>query len=210
MRKFVLLGLASVALVSSGAQAQVAGSLGGGAGPFLTLSNAGLNGGAVATLSGGGVLTSDQPFADIPAGGVFGGSFLAAGPTVGNTAILTFTAPVSYLSFLWGSPDLYNALSITTNLGATVNFNAGGMGFPVTNGDQTFSQYVQFSGTGGHLISTVAFTNSPVINAFETANFAVTAGVPEPATWAMMLMGFGAMGVAMRRRRKSVNFGQLA
>jgi hypothetical protein len=26
--------------------------------------------------------------------------------------------------------------------------------------------------------------------------------VPEPATWAMMLMGFGATGVAMRRSRR--------
>lgn len=29
-----------------------------------------------------------------------------------------------------------------------------------------------------------------------------TDGVPEPATWAMMLMGFGAAGYALRRRRK--------
>ena len=29
-------------------------------------------------------------------------------------------------------------------------------------------------------------------------------GVPEPATWAMMLMGFGAAGYALRRRRKLV------
>ena len=29
----------------------------------------------------------------------------------------------------------------------------------------------------------------------------VQAAVPEPATWAMMLIGFGAMGVALRRRR---------
>jgi len=37
---------------------------------------------------------------------------------------------------------------------------------------------------------------------FWTASFpAVTPGVPEPATWAMMLMGFGAMGFAIRRRR---------
>lgn len=28
--------------------------------------------------------------------------------------------------------------------------------------------------------------------------------VPEPATWAMMLLGFGAIGAAMRRRRQSV------
>ena len=31
-------------------------------------------------------------------------------------------------------------------------------------------------------------------------------GVPEPATWAMMIMGFGAMGGMMRRQRSSVRF----
>lgn len=205
MKKFVLLGLASIALATSAAQAQVSGSLGGGAGPFLTLSDAGLNGGAIATLSGGDVLASDQPFADIPAGSVFGGTFLAAGPTVGQPAILTFTAPVSYLSFLWGSPDTYNALTITTNLGAILNFTASGMGFPVTNGNQSFSQYVQFSGTGGHLISSATFNNVPTTDAFESANFSVTAAVPEPATWAMMLIGFGAVGATMRRRRRTAS-----
>jgi PEP-CTERM motif len=30
----------------------------------------------------------------------------------------------------------------------------------------------------------------------------VTPGVPEPATWAMMLIGFGAVGYSMRRQRK--------
>lgn len=32
---------------------------------------------------------------------------------------------------------------------------------------------------------------------------AVTAAVPEPATWALMLVGFGAIGVSMRRRTKA-------
>lgn len=32
----------------------------------------------------------------------------------------------------------------------------------------------------------------------------VSAAVPEPATWAMMLIGFGAMGFAMRRERRRV------
>ena len=34
--------------------------------------------------------------------------------------------------------------------------------------------------------------------------------VPEPATWAMMLMGFGAAGYAMRRRRRSAELPQVA
>jgi hypothetical protein len=30
----------------------------------------------------------------------------------------------------------------------------------------------------------------------------VTTAVPEPATWAMMLMGFGAIGFGLRRRKQ--------
>jgi len=33
-----------------------------------------------------------------------------------------------------------------------------------------------------------------------------TAAVPEPASWAMMLVGFGAMGAIMRSRRRAVTF----
>jgi hypothetical protein len=32
----------------------------------------------------------------------------------------------------------------------------------------------------------------------------VPTAVPEPGTWAMMLMGFGAMGVSMRRRKATL------
>jgi hypothetical protein len=35
-------------------------------------------------------------------------------------------------------------------------------------------------------------------------------GVPEPATWAMMLLGFGGIGMAMRRRRKDSRLLQIA
>lgn len=33
---------------------------------------------------------------------------------------------------------------------------------------------------------------------------AANAGVPEPATWALMIMGFGGAGAALRRRRVAV------
>ena len=35
-------------------------------------------------------------------------------------------------------------------------------------------------------------------------------GVPEPATWAMMVLGFGAVGFALRRKRKLALISQLA
>ena len=38
----------------------------------------------------------------------------------------------------------------------------------------------------------------------------VPTGVPEPSTWAMMLIGFGAIGFGMRRQRRSAALPQLA
>lgn len=42
------------------------------------------------------------------------------------------------------------------------------------------------------------------------AVFATQSAVPEPATWALMLLGFGGMGVAMRRRRSQSALPQVA
>lgn len=35
---------------------------------------------------------------------------------------------------------------------------------------------------------------------------AVTAAVPEPATWAMMILGFGVAGMSLRRRKTAISF----
>jgi hypothetical protein len=39
---------------------------------------------------------------------------------------------------------------------------------------------------------------------FKYGNGGVIAGVPEPATWAIMLIGFGGIGATLRRRRSSL------
>jgi hypothetical protein len=196
--------LASAALVASfGASAQVVGSLGGGTGTFLELSGGGLAGGTVATLSGGTVYTEDKPFADIPAGAISGKTFLAAGIVAGATATLTFVSGgVDYISFLWGSPDTYNLLTVNSTAGSKT-FTTGTLGFAVSNGDQSVSQYVQFSALAGSKITSLAFTNMPARDAFESANFSVTMtpAVPEPETYALLLAGLGAAGFVARRRR---------
>jgi hypothetical protein len=203
--KFSKTMLAAAALLAAfGANAQVAGSLGGGYGTFLELSDAGLSGGTVATLSGGTVYTADQPFADIPAGVVFGGDFLAAGPIAGTPATLTFAGTgVDYISFLWGSPDTYNRLTVTSTGGVTQSFDVGTLGFLSTTGDQSVSEYVQFTASAGVRITALSFSNTPEKDAFEAANFTVTTPVPEPSTYALLLAGIGAVGFVARRRRST-------
>lgn len=187
---------AAIAL-SSTAGASVTGGLGTGGGTFLALSSAGLAGGSVATLSGGTVYANDQPFADIPKGTVT--DFLAAGVLAGQPATLTFTSPVSYLGFLWGSPDLYNLLTIISTDISQV-FTVASLGFSVTDGNQAFSQYVQFASAPGSKITGVVFSNTPAQDAFEVANFSVNT-IPEASTYALMLAGLGIVGFVARRRR---------
>ena len=71
------------------------------------------------------------------------------------------------------------------------------------NGDQTdpaTNPLVTLFFDGGHESLVAGLRLSSSQNAFETDNYAVNA-VPEPGTWAMMLLGFGAIGFGMRRRR---------
>lgn len=44
--------------------------------------------------------------------------------------------------------------------------------------------------------------------ALDISNVAVAAAVPEASTWALMLLGFGAAGAALRRRSVNVTFGR--
>lgn len=57
-------------------------------------------------------------------------------------------------------------------------------------------------GMGNHTINVVGNLVGPTGSYSGTIN--VQAAVPEAKTWAMMMLGFGAMGLAMRRRRKPV------
>jgi len=64
-----------------------------------------------------------------------------------------------------------------------------------------------FSGTlGGDTINPTSanFTFSTQGGNVTTFSATATAAVPEPATWGLMLLGFGAIGFTMRRRRRPV------
>ena len=73
--------------------------------------------------------------------------------------------------------DILDNMSVPTD---------GSSGFAGTLGPGTYSVWVQEISPGGAVPYSFDF---------------VVAQVPEPATWAMMLVGFGAIGLCFRRRR---------
>lgn len=77
--------------------------------------------------------------------------------------------------------------------------------------DQVFT-YTVTGGTGRFLGATGSFMNNGTVDirggppSRLTLNFNGTINaVPEPATWAMMILGFGLVGVGIRRRRGAVS-----
>jgi hypothetical protein len=69
-----------------------------------------------------------------------------------------------------------------------------------TNGNNWFG----ISGNAGERFTGISFTtDNPAvagIGSFQQLRFGGVSAVPEPTTWAMMLIGFGAVGYSMRRR----------
>jgi hypothetical protein len=117
----------------------------------------------------------------------------------------TFTATDGYylssFSFYMGSPDQYNHIVFNLVGGGTTPLDGDQIwgGSPNGNGDRSlgFRVYYNFNGLK---VSSITFTSDQ--NAFEGDNFAGTLGIPEPATWAMMIMGFGMAGGMMRAKRR--------
>ena len=117
----------------------------------------------------------------------------------GGEARLSFAAART-VSVYAGSLDNYNHLGVRLAGGATTWFDGAALAIGVANGDQTSmgtNRRLFFSAAPGERITGLVFGSGG--NSFEVDSIA-SAGVPEPATWATMIVGLGLVGAVARRR----------
>jgi hypothetical protein len=114
---------------------------------------------------------------------------------------LTFRSGTTFYSVFNGSVGLTSGQTYTALLsGASANLSL--LFGPNSTG--TVDAY-----TSGVLLMNNPLDTACTTNSYCDANFRFTtaaAAVPEPASWAMLLFGFGGIGLAMRCRRRNAPF----
>ena len=128
--------------------------------------------------SGSGVLTVDGP------------AFASRGSTAQTITDITGTfngSAITGLASPFGANNLFYANGPSF-------VDGSGLGF-LTAAGTSVNLFFQSSGAGSYRINTV----NPFTSSFVTASATVAAAVvPEPATWAIMLLGMAAVGAFMR------------
>lgn len=116
-----------------------------------------------------------------------------------------FGQPTSYFvdrgTVTFGASDQYAAFSSPT----TISYSNGNnfIGLRATDGTNV---YYGFAYTTDNMLNSYGFETTPGASITATVAGAPAGAVPEPASWALMLGGFGLVGGAMRARRRSVAF----
>ena len=101
-----------------------------------------------------------------------------------NFSEFYYPATTSNVTGLGGAPTYLDGSF------ATLTYNVNGVDFTLSRNNASF--YLETSNGIGRQINAANFV---------IAQAGAVAPVPEPATWAMAILGLGAVGVAMRRRR---------
>lgn len=161
--------------------------------------------GSQPTVIGGGFVTGTngilyaQPFGST-------GYYYAVGPSTSTTGTIDLSSfgDISTVSFLWGSVDSYNTLEF---LDSSMNVLATFTGIQIFNPadgnrtDPNTNPIVTFTLTGPESGSVTYLRLISPQNSFEIDDLLIGA-VPEPTSWMLALLGFGGIGIVMRRRRK--------
>jgi hypothetical protein len=158
-----------------------------------------------------GNTTNGNPFANIPA---FGFDVSGATLDLGSSTVSTNGSPAGSIVNI-GSGSISGGFSVNICGTAGPNCAGGANGGPTPG--QTFNGTLAMEFTSNPDSITLSqpiirFQNTGLNQGSDVGLPSRTPPLPEPATWAMMIMGFGATGVAMRRsrRRKKTLLPQIA
>ena len=128
--------------------------------------------------------------------------FFHPGPS--SQAYVMFTAPTSAL---YNTSLFFKLLSNGTITGTTIGSGFIVGGTPIPAGTETLTAGFPEVGIGGPLFINAGDSIYLTVGndgdfRFDSTQFVVSlTAVPEPASWAMLIAGFGLPGAALRRRR---------
>jgi len=203
MKSRILLAGVSALLFATAAQAQVAVSVWTGqpaAANDATIAQAGTLGPADLTTTVSGINFTDAPFnSDSTTVGYFLGNPLLSSATLDNSYFL-FTGTI-YLDAGVNNFDITHddGVALELNNGALVSALSAGPTSPTTTG---FTITAPSAGSYNYTLSYGECCGGPAVLNWSYLNGTPVGDLPEPATWAMMLLGFGGIGMAMRARRR--------
>lgn len=110
---------------------------------------------------------------------------------VAGPALPLVTTIAAYLASLPTTPQVTRDGSHMELLGCDSIYCSEGLFFDTT-------------GVFGGPIAVVGYGEQAMQAAFDANSWSIAAAVPEPASWALMIAGFGLTGAALRRRRIAV------
>ncbi|MFI4966277.1 MAG: PEPxxWA-CTERM sorting domain-containing protein [Caulobacterales bacterium] len=201
--KILLAGLAAAALMAGHASAGISlfDNFDADAPPVLNWPGDGsfLSTGAPGSVD---LIGAPPPFYDIAPGH---GYYVDLDGTTGSgnnpagqlTSVMSFGAGSYTLSF-----DLAGNLRGAPAQTTTVSLGSFSTMLTPANTDGFMTHTFSFTTTGGNLVFTEGGPSNQQGNLLDNVSLAT----PEPATWAMMLMGFGGIGGLLRSRRRKLVF----
>ena len=124
----------------------------------------------------------------------------------GGMEMATFATAQTSISIYWGSidgtPQNMNSFAVSIDGYTLTGADLVALG-AVGNGSQTdpqANQLVTITGLAAFKTATFTSTNNAFEFSLVTPTINQTGGSPEPSTWAMMMVGFAAVGYAAFRR----------
>ncbi len=143
-------------------------------------------------------------------GSVSGNRFLSTNTATNPMTFGNFSTSVSAIGGRFFSSNISGAFTPSSQITLTATDTTGSVVEVILN--PTTTSFRGFTTTGSFVSLVVTAFNPagsnplwPSVDDLQLGT-AVTDAIPEPASWAMMISGFGLAGMAMRRRRVNIAF----